>query len=153
MKLLALLLTGTLLVSTALEAAELKTERINVTIPRAETPVCRSLRRDFIVNEAGYGFRWKLIDNLASINLKYGDNHGYRREQERLEAMSDEAVAKGRDITQLLLANNCTPPDHVTNPHTYDVDYANCLRSSEHMGEDVDKQCNIITLALRRAGF
>ena len=106
--------------------------------------MCQKLSADFASNEQSYAFWYDLNSTILANEMKYQaaiassaralaveraragyppltstNSENIRKARVALEETDAKYKAEGDRITTLLIANKCTPPDHVTSWTTY----------------------------------
>ena len=99
--------------------------------PADTSAICRLLSDQFEQNERSYTFVRGLNAREVEIEREYVDTmrkaggvgprnrEGLEAAKTKLAATDQKYMTAGDRLTTLLLANKCTPPDHVTSWLTY----------------------------------
>lgn len=93
----------------------------------ASAPVCTKLQADFKENERAFTIAYRLAkinDEIDDARRELRTPSGYARHPswENRERIEKKYKDEGDRITNLLVANKCTPPDHVTSQYTYEAE-------------------------------
>lgn len=120
----------------------------------AASPVCANLHKDFVSNEKLFAMMYEFDKSAYDSEIKFAEavapseqrlaeaqarsravgnyvaprlvqKNKVEEARLKLEKTEEKFKLEGDRITTLLVANKCTPPDHVTSPHTYRTASAN----------------------------
>ena len=95
----------------------------------AQTPVCVNLQKEFQSNEVGWailsdvyaGFNDAALGTIKALgpNASRADHKRWEESRQQSNELDSERAEKASQITTLLIANKCTPPDHLASWYTY----------------------------------